>query len=214
MGKRKPTDLEEIDDPKLQNIASALAEDIDAETPAQRTYFLESDLNTFDIVVEVEGIGTVDLPLKKSSIEGLISCSSKAKFGWHEEAIQDENFRNTHEIVAEKLRVTIEPSSMTRLLTSVREDLGLDKLRDLSPHLHNMLIYSPGQFFDMHQDSERINNVIATLVVVLPSTHIGGDLVIHHGAEQHVFSTENIEETAVKCIAFYADYMHKVVKLK
>jgi hypothetical protein len=79
-----------------------------------------------------------------------------------------------------------------------------------------MLIYGPGQFFDMHQDSEKLENMVATLVVVLPSPHIGGDLIIEHGKQEYIFSSEHINPdlSSVKCIGFYADCKHKVEKIK
>jgi hypothetical protein len=55
-----------------------------------------------------------------------------------------------------------------------------------------MLIYKEGQFFDKHQDSEKLENMIASLVIILPSPHIGGNLVITHGKKSHSFSSENI----------------------
>lgn len=77
-----------------------------------------------------------------------------------------------------------------------------------------MLLYGPGQFFEKHQDSEKLANMAATLVIVLPSPHIGGDLIIEHGQKQHTFASENVDANTAKCIAFYADCQHQVAKIK
>ena len=46
-----------------------------------------------------------------------------------------------------------------------------------------MLVYAPGQFFVEHQDSERDDAMIASLVVSLPSSFTGGALEVRHGGE-------------------------------
>lgn len=45
--------------------------------------------------------------------------------------------------------------------------------------LDKMLVYGPGQFF-LHQ--QRSSDMVATLVVVLPSTHRGCAVVVEHRA--------------------------------
>lgn len=44
----------------------------------------------------------------------------------------------------------------------------------LQAHLHNALIYGPGQFFKMHQDTEKMQGMVLTLVLVWPCAHLGG----------------------------------------
>ena len=41
-----------------------------------------------------------------------------------------------------------------------------------------MLVYGKGQFFLPHQDSEKDDSMVGTLVVSLPSHHTGGELVV------------------------------------
>ncbi|MBB5775765.1 2OG-Fe(II) oxygenase [Nonomuraea jabiensis] len=43
-----------------------------------------------------------------------------------------------------------------------------------------MLLYETGQFFVAHQDSDKDDAMVATLVVTLPSAHTGGELVVEH----------------------------------
>jgi hypothetical protein len=46
-----------------------------------------------------------------------------------------------------------------------------------------MLVYGKGQFFLPHQDSEKDDAMVGTLVVSLPSAHTGGELVVEHGGQ-------------------------------
>jgi hypothetical protein len=77
-----------------------------------------------------------------------------------------------------------------------------------------MLIYEPVQFFKKHQDTEKLENMIASLVIVLPVAHIGGDLIVEHAGHEHRFVSENVDETNLKCIAFYSDCKHEINKIK
>jgi predicted 2-oxoglutarate/Fe(II)-dependent dioxygenase YbiX len=68
-------------------------------------------------------------------------------------------------------------------------------------------VYRKGQFFLPHQDSEKDDAMIATLVVTLPSAHTGGELVVHHlGAA----TTYRGFDTRISLVAFYADCRHEV----
>ena len=74
-----------------------------------------------------------------------------------------------------------------------------------------MLVYDKGQFFLPHQDSEKHDEMIGTLVVTLPSRFQGGELVINHGKASEVCggSAEKICVTA-----FYGDCRHEVRRVR
>lgn len=55
------------------------------------------------------------------------------------------------------------------------------------PHLFNMLIYSPGQFFDLHKDTDKEKNMFASFGIVLPCSHKGGDLIIKHRKTNNMY---------------------------
>jgi hypothetical protein len=46
--------------------------------------------------------------------------------------------------------------------------------------LYKPLIYDEGSFFVSHRDTEKEPGMFATLVLALPSTSSGGELVVHH----------------------------------
>ena len=70
-----------------------------------------------------------------------------------------------------------------------------------------MLVYAPGQFFAPHQDSEKTDDMIGTLVVSLPSQFSGGAMVLEHHDEKMRIGGSNSRLTFV---AFYADCRHEV----
>ena len=70
-----------------------------------------------------------------------------------------------------------------------------------------MLVYAPGQFFVRHQDSEKADAMVGSLVVGLPSTFSGGALEVRHGGE---VATYRGSKKALSLVAFYSDCRHQV----
>jgi hypothetical protein len=180
----------------------------------QGSFYAEQILAATQLSIEVGDLGVLSLPLTQDDVKCLLALSSKAKFGLRSETLLDEAVRDTREIGAKQMRVEIEAQTMAAMLQQMRRQLGLPENAVLTAHLHNLLVYGSGQFFKQHQDSEKVHGMVASMVVVLPSPHIGGDLIITHGKEEHRFSSENLNETALKCIAFYADCRHEVATVK
>ncbi len=62
-------------------------------------------------------------------------------------------------------------------------------------------------FFLPHQDSEKHDDMVATLVVSLPSVHSGGELVVDDGGSERTFRGSRDD---LVLVAFYADRRHEV----
>lgn len=195
---------------ELKKIADALAKDDEEQSSS---FYTKHELKPSDIHIDIQGVRSVEFPLKKSTIQEWLGLASKAKFGFREKTLLDDSVRDTYEIPAKQLEVTLNKSALDEILTMMQSDLGLPNDAKLVLHLHNLLIYGPGQFFKKHQDSEKVQNMVATLVMVLPSPHIGGDLHIEHNKEHCIFASENIDSKTIKCIAFYADCQHEIKKV-
>jgi hypothetical protein len=76
--------------------------------------------------------------------------------------------------------------------------------------LHKLLVYGPGQFFKPHQDTEKHPGMVATLVLVWPCAHIGGELQVWQGDSVQLFSSQHLKAQALRWCAFYADCRHEV----
>jgi hypothetical protein len=73
------------------------------------------------------------------------------------------------------LRGDVEPASSTDLtvradaltldVEGFGEELGLPNAAELDIELHSLLVYEPDQFFLKHQDTEKTDETIGTLVV-------------------------------------------------
>lgn len=196
----------------MKEIINSLTES--PQNIVKNSFYSENALSMEDCSIEASGIGKLTFPINKEYIKKLISLLSQAKFGLGENTLLDKKVRNTREIKSDRLKVKFDKDKFTKMLDDMKQAMGLPENAKLKAELHNMLIYSQEQFFKKHQDSEKLEGMVASLIVVLPSAHIGGNLVIKHNKDEYCFSSENIDEDRIKCIAFYADCQHEVKKIK
>jgi 2OG-Fe(II) oxygenase superfamily len=163
----------------------------------------------------VKGAGPIAFPLKPAAVQSLIEVAEPARFGWREKTLLDKKVRHCWEIPARRLKIADRPwnAALKRALDEIAIDLGLEnagrKKTALKAHLHNLLIYGPGQFFAAHQDSEKMQGMVATLTVLLPSPHDGGALIVDsHGQKRRFQGAPSRGKLSL--IAFYADCYHEL----
>jgi hypothetical protein len=162
-----------------------------------------------DIDFDVVGVGAVPLPLSHRTAQKLCDVARLARYGLREKTLLDPRVRHTWEIGKRQVKLdtrhwqrTLEPK-----LDLIARDLGLPDGAKLRAELHNLLVYGPGQFFAPHQDSEKADGMIGSLVVLLPSESKGGALAIeHHDAKVSYRGSSN----QLVLVAFYADCRHQV----
>ncbi|MFE7394827.1 2OG-Fe(II) oxygenase [Streptomyces sp. NPDC057582] len=163
--------------------------------------------------LEVDGAGPVVLPLRAPRTRKLIDVASPAVFGRGEETLRDSGVRDTWQIPPELL--TLGGPAWPRLLEGAldhfRGALGLAPGTRLRAEPHALLVYGKGQFFLPHQDSEKDDAMVATLVLSLPSAHTGGDLIVEHAGQRVAYSASKTDLTLV---AFYADCRHEVTPVR
>jgi hypothetical protein len=77
--------------------------------------------------------------------------------------------------------------------------------------LYKLLVYEKGSFFLPHRDGEKLDRMVATVVIGLPSVHQGGELIVSHDGSQHKFVfTGAASGHELSYAAFYADCQHEV----
>ncbi len=166
-----------------------------------------------DLDLRVEGVGRIALPISGATARRLCAIARPARYGFKDQTRLDDRIRDTWEIT--KHRVTIDQRRWKKTflpqLEQIRRDLGLPDGCRVRAALHNLLVYGPGQFFVTHQDSEKTDDMIGTLVVILPSDFTGGALVLEHHDEKIAFRGSG---TKLTFIAFYADCHHRVSPVK
>lgn len=162
-----------------------------------------------DLHIEVRGLGPLVLPVPDAQAKQLRQLGRPARYGQGEHTLLDPRVRDTSEIPKSRVKLDKRRWNKTLLpvLDGLREDLGLPAGCALKADFHSMLVYARGQFFVPHQDSEKDDAMVGSLVVTLPSSFKGGALVVEHGGE---VATYRSPKRSLSFVAFYADCHHQV----
>ena len=172
--------------------------------------------------LSVEGVGRISFPVPPFQAKQLVEKAERAPYGRGEETLVDTDVRNVWQIRPDDLLLGGKRWSETLddIVADVARGLGAGHL-DVSAEIYKLLVYDEGSFFVSHRDTEKTAGMFGTLVVVLPSVHDGGDLVVRHAgndtridlsvreAGEHGAS-EDMAST-LRYAAFYADCEHEVL---
>jgi len=161
--------------------------------------------------LEVEGVGPVALPLLPAQAKQLIGVAEPAPYGRGEETVVDAAVRRCWQIGPDRVRLGGRHWARTldRIVAHAAEGLGVSD--PVTAEFHKLLVYEPGSFFVGHRDTEKAPGMFATLVVVLPSTFTGGELLVRHRGREARLSLRCDEPAEAAFAAFYADCVHEVL---
>src|SRR5688572_15023104 len=173
------------------------------------SFVARRELPASNLVLEVLGVGAVPFPVSATKARELCSVALLARHGRKHQTLLDTRVRDTWEIPATRIKIDQRRwnKALRVELDAIRRGLGFGPDCTLRAELHNLLVYEPGQFFVPHQDSEKEDGMIGTLVVTLPSVFSGGSIVIKHHDEKVEYrgTSRNLG-----LVAFYADCHHEV----
>ncbi len=167
--------------------------------------------------LEVAGLGPIAFPLTAHQANELKAHCEQAPYGKGEETLVDTDVRRVWQLDPERFALTNPDwrTCLAGLVEIVQRELGLEKQK-LESHLYKLLLYEAGSFFRPHRDGEKLDRMVATLVVVLPSAFTGGELVVRHEGEENTidFSGLGFNPFHTHFAAFYADCEHEIRPLK
>ena len=181
------------------------------KSPSDRsadTFCADGHLPIDALTVSVKDLGLLASPLPPETAQALHAASTPARHGQRDKTVLDKRVRDTGELHADLLALHWADGACDALQADVASALGLQQVQ---ARAHNLLVYGSGQFFKPHQDTERHPGMVATLVLVWPSPHIGGELVVRHGSEQAHFASQHLNADTIRWFAFYADCRHEVL---
>jgi len=161
--------------------------------------------------LEVEGVGSIALPLLPGQASQLAAAAEPAPFGRGQDTLIDPAVRRCWQVGPS--RVQIGGRRWARTLDGIvaRAAEGLGVTGPVSAEFYKLLLYGEGGFFVGHRDTEKVPSMFATLVVVLPSLHEGGDLVVRHAGQEARLSLRCDDPAEAAFAAFYADCVHEVL---
>ncbi|MHB8898585.1 MAG: 2OG-Fe(II) oxygenase family protein [Thermoguttaceae bacterium] len=166
--------------------------------------------------LEVPGLGPIGLPLTKTQARELIKVCRQAPFGKGTETVVDTSVRRSWTLEPDEFRLTNPKwgDLVAAIVNDVQEALGLQGHK-LSAELYELLLYEKGGFFLPHRDGEKLDRMVATLAIVLPSVHEGGELIVSHAGQRHEITFPGAASGhELSYAAFYADCQHEVWPVK
>ncbi len=166
--------------------------------------------------LEVPGLGPIGLPLTKSQARELIKVCRQAPFGKGTETVVDTSVRRSWTLEPDEFRLTNPKwgDLVAAIVNDVQEAMGLEGHK-LSAELYELLLYEKGGFFLPHRDGEKLDRMVATLAIVLPSVHKGGELIVSHAGQRHEITFSGAASGhELSYAAFYADCQHEVWPVK
>jgi predicted 2-oxoglutarate/Fe(II)-dependent dioxygenase YbiX len=164
--------------------------------------------------IDVDGMGRIAFPILPVQAERLVAIAGTAPYGRGEETVVDREVRRTWQVDSAKVRIG--GRHWDRVLAGLVADiaLGLGVSEPVTADFYKLLVYDTGSFFVDHRDTEKVPGMFATMVLVLPSTHSGGELVIKHLGQVVVLDPRPEEPSEIGFAAFYADCVHEVRPVK
>jgi hypothetical protein len=161
--------------------------------------------------LEVEGVGPVALPLLPMQAEQLVAVAERAPHGRGADTIVDTTVRRTWQIAADRVRIAGKHWERTLQAVVARVAEGLGVGEPIAAELYKLLVYDQGSFFTSHRDTEKSPRMFGTLVLALPSTSTGGELVIRHKGREARLDLYCEDPSEMAFAPFFADCVHEVL---
>ena len=172
-------------------------------------YFVAGSVEAVMPRLSVDPVGRLAFPILETQAHSLVSAAERAPYGRGPDTVLDPSVRDCWQIDANRVHLSGAgwEKSIRSILDSVADGLGCRR-EALSAQLYKLLVYERGGFFAEHRDTEKVDGMIATLVVALPTAGTGGDLVIRHLGREATVSLQVDDPGELAYAAFYADCVH------
>ncbi|HEY2412127.1 MAG TPA: 2OG-Fe(II) oxygenase [Pirellulaceae bacterium] len=161
--------------------------------------------------LEVNDVGTIGTPISAADAKRLIAKATQAPYGRGEETIVDTNVRRVWQLEPSQFRLENREwdAQIAAIVEAASQDFGIQQ--KVRAELYRLLIYEPGSFFAPHRDTEKSEQMFATLVVCLPSRHTGDALIVRHDGQTRRIDFGSKEgQFKTQYAAFYADCEHEI----
>lgn len=165
--------------------------------------------------IEVKSHGVLSFPVPDEQARTLAAAATPAPYGRGEKTLLDETVRKVRQLPPDSVSISGKSWTATfaSLLETVAAGLGCP-FPAARAELYKLLVYEDGGFFKSHRDTEKAQGMFGTLVVVLPSPHEGGELIVRHAGREVRADLGATEASEIRYAAFYADCEHEVLPIR
>ncbi|KAF5357328.1 hypothetical protein D9758_005963 [Tetrapyrgos nigripes] len=152
---------------------------------------------------------------KPEQLAHLTSICGNATFGLGQQDVLDESYRKAKKLDTSSFFSGLERNDHVNEIVN-KLTLTLIKQNDkvLRSELYKLNVYDQGSFFKAHKDTPWADNMVASLVIVFPTAHEGGSLILRHGGEEFVYDSAkelgSASTPSIGYVAFYSDVEHEV----
>ncbi len=153
------------------------------------------------------------LPASASDLQELVDTCDAASFGMGKKEVTDESYRKAYKLDADQFAALFD-IRQTGILHTVQKILA-PNCESIIAEPYKLNIYQKGGFFKVHKDTPRGNDMFGSLVLCLPQSFRGGDLVVKHKENVCRYTPlESIDqEHSIQWMAFYSDCDHQVERV-
>ncbi|KAI0949986.1 hypothetical protein AcV7_008595 [Taiwanofungus camphoratus] len=159
------------------------------------------------------------LKTSERELEHLAQTCDAATFGVNQRDVLDESYRKAGKLDTAHFAIKFDPTHLG-LIDAIRMNLleGHEAQGSIHAELYKVNVYGKGSFFKAHQDTPRGESMFASLVVVFPTFHEGGSLLLRQADKEWTFdSVQLLSKQTEPCVAFTAFYSgveHEVTLVK
>ncbi|TDL25169.1 hypothetical protein BD410DRAFT_743915 [Rickenella mellea] len=150
----------------------------------------------------------------EEQLNELANACHPAKFGTGDVDVLEETYRKAVKMDVSNFSLNMNPERSGLVEAVKLQLLGLDDQRDIRLEPYKLNVYGKGSFFKIHKDTPRGDKMFASLVIVLPTLHNGGALMLSHQDETTIFDSGKMLQSnspgVVAYVAFFSDVDHEV----
>ncbi|TDL27746.1 hypothetical protein BD410DRAFT_835057 [Rickenella mellea] len=147
-------------------------------------------------------------------LEQLGKLCDPATFGANQQDVLDETYRKAGKMDTDRFSLNMCPERSGLAHVVKMGLLGLRDERSIKLEMYKLNVYGEGSFFKAHKDTPHGDTMFGSLVIVLPSLHQGGALLLkHEGKEVTIDAAKDLDAKppgTVAWVAFYSDVEHEV----
>ncbi|KAG9308471.1 hypothetical protein JVU11DRAFT_11813 [Chiua virens] len=147
-------------------------------------------------------------------LDAMYRVCKPAEFGRGKESVFDESYRKAGKMDLNAFATQFDPRSLG-IHEQVSKALLPEKHGMMDMELYKLNVYGKEDFFKAHKDTPRDQDMFGSLVVVFPTPHEGGQLVLRQDEKEWTIdSADNFANAKVPSacyVAFYSDIEHEVL---
>ncbi|KAF8657105.1 hypothetical protein AX16_002292 [Volvariella volvacea WC 439] len=149
----------------------------------------------------------------EAQLKSLVEACAPATFGMNDKDVYDETYRRARQMDTSFFSTKFDPV-FNGIVKAIEEQLR-HSLEDVRAELYKLNIYGEERvIFQSSQRTPRQETMFGSLVVVFPTAHEGGNLLLRRGGQQWTFSAKKLLASTTKpsiaFVAFYSDIEHEV----